>query len=314
VDPWLLNTLTFLAAFLAVLAANAVLLDRTAGDRRRLNQELQEQLRQRVRQRIKLEDVSQIARMAKESKSTRRQWLMAALDQSGLNMSVNRFLLTTLAVACTAGLLFGGLTESPLLGMFAAMAGAALPLLRVLYARQKRLEKLLSQLPDAFDLMSRVLRAGQTISQAMQLVADEFAPPISLEFFRCQEQMNLGLAPEDALRDLSQRTGLLELKIFAVAVLVQRQTGGNLSELFDKMGTLVRDRYRIRGMIQSLTAQGRMQAVILLSLPVAMFALLMAIQPDYERVLLNYPLLILAALTMMALGALWIHKIMHFDY
>ena len=162
--------------------------------------------------------------------------------------------------------------------------------------------------------MSRVLRAGQTISQAMQIVADQGSPPVSLEFFRCHEQMNLGMTPEAALRELAARTGLLEMKIFTVAVLVQRQAGGNLSELFDKMGTVVRERFRIRGMINSLTAQGRMQAVILSGLPVAMFALLMVLQPDYERQLLNYPLLMAAALGLIAVGALWIRRVVNFDF
>ena len=196
----------------------------------------------------------------------------------------------------------------------AALAATALPWFYVLYARHQRLERLLAQLPDAFELMSRVLRAGQTMSQAMQLVANEFSPPLSLEFFHCHEQMNLGLSPEAALQDLARRTGLLEIKIFAVAVLVQRQTGGNLSELFDKMSTVVRERFRIRGMIKSLTAQGRMQAAILLSLPPAMFVLLMLIKPDYELTLLEYPLLVVTALGMMGVGALWVNRIVHFDF
>ena len=116
------------------------------------------------------------------------------------------------------------------------------------------------------------------------------------------------MTPEAALRELATRTGVLEIKIFTVAVLVQRQTGGNLSGLFDKMGGMVRERFRIRGMIQSLTSQGRLQAILLSSLPVAMFGLLMAIQPDYERQLLDFPLLVLAALGLIALGGLWIHE------
>ena len=101
--------------------------------------------------------------------------------------------------------------------------------------RNARLEKLLSQLPDAFDLMARVIRAGQTMSQALQAVADEFAQPIAAEFAYCYEQQNLGLPPETALRDLARRTGLLEIKIFVLALLVQQQTGGNLAELLDKL-------------------------------------------------------------------------------
>ena len=105
--------------------------------------------------------------------------------------------------------------------------------------------------------MGRVVRAGQTISQALQAVADEFPPPIAAEFAYCYEQQNLGLSPESALRDLARRTGLLEIKIFVLALLVQQQTGGNLAELLDKLSGIIRERFRIRGQIKTLTAEGR---------------------------------------------------------
>jgi tight adherence protein B len=168
--------------------------------------------------------------------------------------------------------------------------------------------------PDAFDLISRVVRAGQTTTQAMRAVADEFPRPISLEFLLCHEQMNLGLSAEDALRDLARRTGLLELKIFALAMVVHRQTGGNLAELLDKLAEVVRDRFRIQGMIKSLTAQGRLQAGILLSLPPVMFVLLMILRPEYEILVIKYPIMIVMSLSLMAAGALWIRRIVNFDF
>ncbi len=313
-DPWVLNTLAFLAVFFAVFSANAILLGLGAGERRRLKQELREQLRQRKREQIKSLDLSRVARVVNSPKVTRGQSLATLVDQSGLNLSVRRLVLMCVGTAVVAGLLVGGLTTSLLLAAVAALASAVFPVLWVIYARNKRLEKLRTQLPDALDLMSRVLQAGQTMSQAMQLVADEFSLPISLEFFFCHEQMNLGLSPDDAMRDLARRTGLLEIKIFVLAVVVHQQTGGNLSELLDKMGAVVRERLRIRGMVQSLTAQGRMQATILLSLPPAMFLLLMVINPDYESLLLQYPMMIVAALALMGVGALWIQKVIHFDF
>src|SRR5262249_57164429 len=122
-------------------------------------------------------------------------------------------------------------------------------------------------LPDAFDLMARVIRAGQTMSQAIQSVADEFDQPLAGEFAYCYEQQNLGLSPEVALRDLARRTGLVEVKIFVLAMLVQQQTGGNLAELLDKLSGVVRERFRVPGKIKALTAEGRMQATVLLVLP-----------------------------------------------
>lgn len=313
-DAWLLDLLVFSAAFLTVFTFNAVLLDLGANQRRRLHEELNERLRQHKREQIKQQDLSQIAQMVHSPKTRLWEKFAVAVEQSGVHTSAPRVVLLSVGLSISAGLLGGFATLSLLLGLVAAASGAALPSLYVFHARRRRFDRLLAQLPDAFDMMSRVLRSGQTVTQAMKLVADEFSPPLSLEFYHCHEQMNLGLSADAALHDLARRIGLLEVKIFAVAVLVQRQTGGNLSELFDKMGTLVRERFRIRGLIQSLTAQGRMQAMILLSLPVAMFVLLMAVSPEYERVLLDYPSLIVTALGMMGLGALWINRIIHFDF
>jgi tight adherence protein B len=313
-EAWIVCTLAFCGAFLAVVAANAILADRITAERRRLNHELQEQLRQRQRERLKGQDLSQLARLADRPRANLREKLAIVIDQSGVDVTVRKMLTVSAASALAAAAIGGCATASIPLGAIAGLVGALLPLLYVLRARQRRLAKLLAQVPGTFELMSRVLRSGQTLSQAMQLVANDCAAPISLEFNHCYEQMNLGLSADVALRDLARRTGLLELKIFAVAVLVQRQTGGNLSELFDKMGTVVRERFRIKGMINSLTAQGRMQGVILLSLPVGMFALLMVIQPSYESVLLDYPWLIAAALGLMALGGLWISRVVHFDF
>src|SRR6202030_4138555 len=118
------------------------------------------------------------------------------------------------------------------------------------------------------------MRSGQTISQAMQSVADDFAAPASDEFGYCCDQQNLGLSPEAAMRGLALRTGILEMKIFVLAVMVHNQTGGNLAELLDRLSTVIRDRYRIRGSIQALTAEGRMQMMILLALPPLMLAVL----------------------------------------
>lgn len=313
-DMWLLGLLVFLAAFFTVFAANALLLDLGTAERRRLNRELQEQLRQRERDRIKYHGVSRVERPVESQKRNLLRAWKDVVEQSGLDVTVPRILLASLGTAILMGLLCGLLASGVLLALTAAVIGATLPAAYVLYVRHQRLEKLLKQLPDAFDVMSRVLRSGQTVSQAMKLVADEFSAPLSVEFVHCHEQMNLGLPADAALHDLAQRLGLLEIKIFAVAVLVQRQTGGNLSELFDKLGAIVRERFRIRGLINSLTAQGRMQAVILASLPVCMFALMMVIQPAYESVLFDYPVMLTAAIGLVGLGSLWIYRITHFDY
>src|SRR5207245_8851808 len=161
--------------------------------------------------------------------------------------------------------------QSVLLGLAVGLLAAAICFLFVLMKRNARLQKIMSQLPDAFDLMARIIRAGQTMSQGLQAVADEFDQPIAGEFAYCYEQQNLGLSPEVALRDLAQRTGLLEIKIFVLALLVQQQSGGNLAEMLDKLAGIIRERFKLRGKIRALTAEGRLQAGVLLALPPLLF-------------------------------------------
>ena len=152
------------------------------------------------------------------------------------------------------------------------------------------------------------------MSQALQAVADEFDQPVAGEFAYCYEQQNLGLSPELALRDLARRTGLLEIKIFVLGLLVQQQTGGNLAELLDKLAGLIRERFRIRGKVKALTAEGRIQAAVLLVLPVALMGILWLMSKDYAQALAKTPNMIIAMLIAEAIGALWIRKIVNFDF
>jgi len=319
--PLLVNLLAFMAVFLAVFGANALLVDLHSSERRRQKQAVEEQFRRRQMERARStklpKELAQLAAEAREENKVNRtltESLTVLIEQAGLDLPASRLLGMMAGFCLVAGVLTTWQASSLLYGLIAGVIAGASPFLYVAYKRSKRLEKLRSQLPDAFDLMGRVLRAGQTVSQAMKAVADEFSAPVSLEFLYCYEQMNLGLTAEAALRELGRRTSLLEVKIFVLSVVVHRQTGGNLAELLDKLAFVVRERFRIHGMIRSLTAQGRFQAMILLSLPPAMFALLMVLHPQYERTLLEYPMMIFVALAMMTLGAVWIRRIVNFDY
>ncbi len=243
-----------------------------------------------------------------------RERFEAMVEQSGLDLTPQRLLLIAGAAGLVVGLLAGLCAGAWWSARRGPCLGLTPPLLYVQIKRKARTEKLLSQLPDAFDLMGRIVRAGQTMSQALQAVADEFAQPIASEFSYCYEQQNLGLSPEVALRDLARRTGLLEIKIFVTAMLVQQQTGGNLAEMLDKLSAIIRQRYRTRGQIKALTAEGRFQAVVLLALPVVMFLIFLVLNPAYESELLKHPSLIAATLVCEGLGGLWIRKIVNFDF
>ena len=320
--PILVNLLTFAAVFLTIFAANALLVDLHSSERRRIRKRMEEQHRTQQRDRARTaasmsKDFSQIAAEVRAEGQTQNsvgEKLQFLVEQSGLDITVSRLLTIGAVSSFVMGLSGGLLFMHVIAGVLAAVLGFLVPIGYVHFKRNARLEKLRNQLPDAFDLMSRVLRSGQTITQAMQSVADEFEEPVSIEFLYCYEQMNLGMSPERALRELGRRTGILEIKIFILSVVVHRQAGGNLAELLDKLAHVVRERFRIRGMINSLTAQGRFQAGILLSLPPAMFVLLMFMHREYEMTLFEYPLLIVLALTLMGMGAMWIRKIVNFDF
>jgi tight adherence protein B len=320
-NPALLPLLTFGAVAAAIAGGYSILSDLYLRDRSRVSQRIDDEFRKRQRDRARkgmlFKDLNQLAAEAAgdmEAPSGLRQWLTTMVEQSGLDLTERKLLTMSAAAGLVLGLLAGLWRESILVGAIMAPIGAVLPVLNVHLKRKARLEKLLSQLPDAFDLMGRVVRAGQTLSQAMQAVADEFAQPVAGELSYCYEQQNLGLPPEVAMRDLARRTGMLEVKIFVTAVMVQQQTGGSLAEMLDKLAGVIRQRYRIRGQVKTLTAEGRMQAIILLGLPIVMFFGFMLMMPEYESKLLEHPALIATTLACEAIGAAWIHKIVNFDF
>jgi tight adherence protein B len=250
---------------------------------------------------------------AEDARPSPRQQFRTMVEQSGVGVSAER-LLGIMAVAAVA---LGGLgvliRRNLLVALVAAAAGAITPLLYVYLKRNTYLSKLLKQLPDAFELIARVLRAGQTIPQAMQAVADEFDAPIAAEFSYCYEQQKLGLPPEVALRDLARRSGLLEIKILVLAVIIQQQTGGNLAQLVENLASVVRDRLRIRDKVKALTGEGRMQAAVLLAMPPFMFVVMLFLRPSYAHELLARPNLMVGMAISMAFGALWIRKIINFE-
>jgi tight adherence protein B len=318
VSPLVLSLLTFLAVVLAIGGAYSVVSDLFLRDRSRVGKRVDEEFRRRERARraTLFKDLGALAAEAAldDSAPPWRQRLAIMLEQSGLSLTPRRFLGFTGALALGLGALGLLLSKNPLGAVVGAPVGAALPLLYVHVKRKARLAKLVSQLPDAFELMARIVRAGQTMSQALQAVADEFEQPIAGEFAYCFEQQNLGLAPDTALRDLARRTGLLEIKIFVLALLVQQQTGGNLAELLDKLSEVIRERFRIRGKITALTAEGRFQALVLLILPVALLGAITVVNRAYADVLFEHYGLLIGMFVFEVIGALWIRKIVNFDF
>ena len=320
-SPAVLTLLTFLAGALAVAGVYSIAMDLFLRDRARVSQRLDDEFSDRQAGQIRksplfknLGKLGAEVALAKEFRWSLGKQLRAMVEQSGLDLTLSRLFAVCAGTGLVLGALGGFFGRSWLIGAGVGAVATVLPVLYVNYKRKKRREKLLSQLPDAFDLIARLVRTGQTTSQAFQGVADEFEPPISWEFAYCYEQQNLGLPPEVALRDMARRIDLVEIKIFVLAVIVQRQTGGNLAELIDNLSAIVRERFRIRGKIKVMTAEGRMEAAVLLAMPPVVFMLILFLNRNYAQVLLEHPKVIWAMLGFMLVGVVWIRKIINFDF
>lgn len=320
-SPGLVSILTAATAITGVIALYGLVTDLFLRDRSRVSDRVDEEILSKRKDRVAksplFKNLGQVARElgeGDEDRPTRSQRFTTMVEQSGMNVTPARVGAICGAVALGLGGLAFLVRGNPLDALPAAALGAAAPVWVVKRKRDARIEKLRSQLPEAFDLMARVVRAGQTLGQALLAVADEFPQPISTEFSFCYEQQNLGLAPEVTFRDLVRRTDIIELKIFVLAVLVQQQTGGNLAELLIKLAGVVRERYQIRGAIKTMTSEGRMQGWILAGLPPLMLGLMLTLNPKYAGVLLEHPKILGVTFGIELVGALWIRKIVNFDF
>ncbi len=240
--------------------------------------------------------------------------LRKMLEQGGVKLGPTQFLVLTivLSVVGSVGCL---VSRSPLWAMpLAALVAGSLPMLFVLFKRKRRLTKFGVQLPEALELISRALRAGHSLSAGFNLVGDEMAEPIRSEFSRCYEEQNLGIPLEDAIQTMTERVPNLDLKFFATAITLQRQTGGDLAEILDKIGHLVRERFKIWGQIQALTGEGRLSGIVLLALPPILFVVMYRLNYEYIMVLFRDELgrqLLAFAVVMQLLGAFVIKKIIN---
>jgi tight adherence protein B len=165
--------------------------------------------------------------------------------------------------------------------------------------------KFQEQLPDALDLIARALKAGHAFSGGLKMVADEFADPIGTEFEKTIDEINFGVATDMAMKNLAHRVDCPDLQFFVVSVIIQRETGGNLAQILEKIASLVRERFRLYGKVRSLAAEGKLSAIILLSLPPAMAGYFFLVQPEYIGLLFMDPFgiaMVVGASIMMVIG------------
>jgi tight adherence protein B len=200
---------------------------------------------------------------------------------------------------------------------FLPVAGAvmfSLPWVWLWNKRRMRLAKFASQLPDALELVARALRAGHSLAAGLHVVGEEMPAPVADEFSRVFEESNLGISVEEAMKGMCERVPNLDLRFFVTSVAIQRQTGGDLAEILDKIGYVIRERFRILGQVKALTGEGRLSGIVLIALPFALFAFMLNTKPDYVESLWTTDLgkkMSGAAIIAQVLGALTIRKIVN---
>ena len=238
------------------------------------------------------------------------------IEQSAVNLTVANFLMMTIGLFVGVTIVGALFLPSKLLWA-APMAGAmlaCLPYVYVWWMRGKPLKKFASQLPGALDLMAQAMRAGQSLPAGIQLVGEQVPEPLGPEFKVAYEQQNLGSTIIASLEHMCERIPDLDLRFFATAVTLQRQTGGDLAEILDKIGKLIRERFKIKGMIQALTGEGRISGSVLLAMPPILFGVMLKLNYKYVMKLFEEPLghqMLAGAIIMQVVGALWIKKIIN---
>jgi tight adherence protein B len=217
--------------------------------------------------------------------------------------------LTTLALVAT------WISQAPIpFYPVSALGGGSLPLLWILWRRRGRFKKFAKQLPDAMELIARALRSGHSLASGLHVIVEEMPEPISKEFGMAYEEQNLGVPIEDALKSMLDRMPNMDLKLFVTAVVIQRQAGGNMAEILDKIGYLIRERFKILGQVQALTGEGRISGVVLMGLPIALFLAVYHLNAEYVMLLFTDALgrkMILVAVVLQILGAVCIKKIVN---
>ncbi|MBZ5565963.1 MAG: type II secretion system F family protein [Acidobacteriia bacterium] len=238
--------------------------------------------------------------------------LRLLITQAGMNWSVSAVLLGSFVVIAVGAWVASLFIPALALALLVGIAAGAAPYAFLFWKRAARFQRFEEVLPEAIDLMSRALKAGHSVTSMIEMVAQEVAEPVASEFRTVFEQQNLGLPLRESILNLASRVPLEDVHFLATAILVQKETGGNLAEILDKAAFIMRERARLKGQLRIYTAQGRLSAWILCLLPFAMFFIMSLLNPEYERKLYTDPLGIHAiylGVIMMALGIYVIRKI-----
>jgi tight adherence protein B len=238
------------------------------------------------------------------------------IEQAGVRMTPGAFAMTTLVVGGVAGLLAWLFVGQPVAFLLAAPVGGALPTFWLMQLRSSRMKKFEEEFPEALELLSRAIKAGHAFQAGLGMVAEEMRAPVGPEFKKVFDQQNFGLPLRDAMTGLAQRVPLLDVKFFNTAVTIQRESGGNLSEILDNLAHVVRERFKIQRQVRVHSAHGRITAFVLLALPAALGVALTLINPDHMKLLFEEQLgrtMLMGAMVMQFMGFIWIRQVIKIE-
>jgi tight adherence protein B len=236
--------------------------------------------------------------------------------QAGMKTKPGKLLLLSAVTALGAYLIAGMFYPQFPVPLLAGLSAAFVPFSVIAFKRRRRLRKFEEHFPEALDLLGRAVRAGHAFTTGLEMIGKESAEPVAGEFRALFEEQNFGLPLRDAMLNMTERIPLVDVRFFVTALLIQKETGGNLAEILDGLARVIRDRFRIYREVKTRTAQGRLTAAILISLPPLMMLMLQVVNPHYMRVLFDDPLgpkVLAVAATMQLVGSAILWKIIHFE-
>jgi len=248
--------------------------------------------------------------------TTRGSSLGRWLDQSGLKVSLSGVLLVAFALAGMMALVAGVIARSKYALPVGAAVGFALPFVFLSFKRTRRMRTFEEQFPEGLDLIARALKAGHAFATGLKMVADEMGDPVGPEFRKTFDEQNFGLPLKDALDNLTVRVPSLDVRFFATAVLIQRETGGNLSEILENLAHVVRERFKILRQVRVYTAHGRFTGYVLLALPAVLCIALSFINPEHMNLLFRErmgQMMLLGALGLQTAGYVWIRQVIKIE-
>jgi tight adherence protein B len=238
------------------------------------------------------------------------------LLKTGLPVSASGFVLFSIFMALAGGMIAYQFLPGKLAPVILGIICAIIPYIILRLVEESALEKFDEQLPEALDLLARAVRSGHALSSGLEMIAQEMPPPIKLEFQATVDEINLGLSTKDAFANLCERVPSTDLKFFAIAVLIQKETGGNIAEILDKIGRLIRERLQFRRQVKTLTAEGRLSARILIMLPIVMFIYIYFVNYEYISLMWTEKIglyLLGGGIVMQIIGSIFISKIVKIE-